>query len=72
MAGEIVVVDRISRIYYNRKFFHYPIRIRDVVRKQGSADSYPCGRFVPLGIAATGGSSDACHDLEGRILRAVR
>jgi protoporphyrinogen oxidase len=35
MAGEIVLVERISRIYYNRKFFFYPIRFGDVLKNTG-------------------------------------
>jgi protoporphyrinogen oxidase len=35
MAGEIVMVDRISRIYYDRKFFYYPIRFSDILKNTG-------------------------------------
>lgn len=35
MAGEIVLVERISRIYYNRKFFFYPIRFGDIFKNTG-------------------------------------
>jgi protoporphyrinogen oxidase len=35
MEGEIVMVDRISRIYYDRKFFYYPIRFSDIFRNTG-------------------------------------
>ncbi len=35
MEGEIVWVDRISRIYYGGKYFNYPVRFGDVVRKSG-------------------------------------
>jgi len=35
MDGEIVLVDRISRIYYDRKFFFYPIRFSDIFRNTG-------------------------------------
>jgi protoporphyrinogen oxidase len=35
MAGEIVMVERISRIYYNRKFFFYPIRFIDILKNTG-------------------------------------
>lgn len=35
MAGEIVLVERISRIYYNRKFFFYPIRFGDILKNTG-------------------------------------
>ena len=34
-AGEIVMVDRISRIYYDRKFFFYPIRFSDILKNTG-------------------------------------
>jgi protoporphyrinogen oxidase len=35
MDGEIVMVDRISRIYYGGKYFYYPIRFGDILRKTG-------------------------------------
>ena len=35
MEGEIVMVDRISRIYYDRKFFYYPIRFTDILKNTG-------------------------------------
>lgn len=35
MEGEIVLVERISRIYYNRKFFFYPIRFTDIFKNTG-------------------------------------
>jgi len=35
MKDEIVMVDRISRIYYDRKFFFYPIRFADIFRNTG-------------------------------------
>ena len=35
MAGEIVMVNRISRIYYDRKFFFYPIRFSDILKNTG-------------------------------------
>lgn len=35
MKGEIVLVERISRIYYNRKFFFYPIRFSDILKNTG-------------------------------------
>lgn len=33
MAGEIVMVERISRIYHDGKFFNYPIAVGDIVKK---------------------------------------
>ena len=35
MEGEIVMVDRISRIYYGGKYFFYPIRFSDILKKTG-------------------------------------
>jgi protoporphyrinogen oxidase len=35
MEGELVMVDRISRIYYNGKYFYYPIRFRDILKQTG-------------------------------------
>lgn len=31
MAGEIVMVNRISRIYYKGSFFNYPIKFGDII-----------------------------------------
>lgn len=35
MAGEIVMVNRISRIYYDRKYFFYPIKFSDIFKNTG-------------------------------------
>lgn len=35
MEGEIVMVDRISRIYYGGKYFFYPVRFSDILKKTG-------------------------------------
>jgi protoporphyrinogen oxidase len=35
MEGEIVMVERISRIYYDRKYFFYPIRFSDIFKNTG-------------------------------------
>lgn len=35
MEGEIVMVDRISRIYYGGKFFNYPIGFADLIKNTG-------------------------------------
>ena len=32
MAGELVLVERISRIYYGGKYYNYPVSFRDVMR----------------------------------------
>ena len=33
MQGELVTVDRQSRIYFGGRYFHYPIRIRNVLHE---------------------------------------
>lgn len=35
MEGELVLVNRISRIYYKGKFFNYPIEFGDIVKNTG-------------------------------------
>ena len=35
MGDEIVMVDRISRIYYDGRYFFYPIRFSDILKKTG-------------------------------------
>lgn len=35
MEGEIVLVERISRIYYGGKYFNYPVSFKDVIRNTG-------------------------------------
>ena len=35
MQGELVMVDRISRIYYNGKYYFYPIRFSDLLKQTG-------------------------------------
>ncbi len=35
LGDQLITRDRLSRIYYNRKFFHYPLRPVDALRKLG-------------------------------------
>lgn len=35
LEGELVMVDRISRIYYNGKYFFYPIQFSDILKQTG-------------------------------------
>jgi len=35
MEGELVLVERISRIYYGGKYFNYPVAVGDVIEKAG-------------------------------------
>ncbi len=35
MEGELVMVERISRIYYDRKYYMYPVQIGDVIKNAG-------------------------------------
>lgn len=35
MEGELVRVNRISRIYFDQKYYHYPIRIKNVLKNAG-------------------------------------
>lgn len=35
MGDEIVMVDRVSRIYYGGKYFFYPIRFSDILKRTG-------------------------------------
>lgn len=35
MEGEIVLVERISRIYYGGKYFNYPVSFKDVIKNTG-------------------------------------
>ena len=43
MEGELVMVQRISRIYYDGKYFMYPVAIGDVVKKAGPATIFRAG-----------------------------
>jgi protoporphyrinogen oxidase len=45
MAGELVLVDRVSRIYHDGKYFNYPIRLKEIL-----AQSHP---LAIVGIAAS-------------------
>lgn len=50
MEGEIVMVDRISRIYHRGKFFNYPISFKDIVTKTHPLEMLHAG-FSFLGIS---------------------
>ena len=43
MKDEIVMVNRISRIYYGGKYFNYPLSIKDVVTKAGPVTIFLAG-----------------------------
>src|SRR4030095_15977464 len=43
MEGELVMVERISRIYYNGKYYLYPVEIGDVVKNAGPAPLVKAG-----------------------------
>ena len=42
LGSEFLVRSRLSRIYYNGKFFSYPLRARDVVGRLGLVESTRC------------------------------
>src|SRR5262249_61624618 len=35
LGGEFLLLTRLSRIYYRGRFFNYPIRVEDVIRRLG-------------------------------------
>jgi protoporphyrinogen oxidase len=50
MKGELVMVERISRIYYGGKYYMYPVAIGDVVKNAGPVTIVKAG-FAFLGAA---------------------
>jgi protoporphyrinogen oxidase/predicted dehydrogenase len=42
LAGELLTRPRLSRIYYNGKYFSYPIQAKDVVGRLGMVESTRC------------------------------
>jgi protoporphyrinogen oxidase len=42
LGDELITRSRLSRIYYNRKFFHYPLKPADALFKLGLARSTQC------------------------------
>lgn len=58
MAGEIVMVDRISRIYYDRKYFFYPIRFSDIFKNTGPVTILHAGlAFVWAAVRQSAGNA---------------
>jgi protoporphyrinogen oxidase len=57
LAGEIVHVDRVSRIYYGGRYVHYPLRLGDVVPNIGlglgarALADYARARWQPVPLA---------------------
>jgi protoporphyrinogen oxidase len=43
MGDEFLTRPRLSRIYYDGKFFSYPLQAKDVVARLGLAESFLCG-----------------------------
>lgn len=43
MHGELVEVNRVSRIYYNGKYFKYPVEILDVIKNAGAVTILKAG-----------------------------
>ena len=52
LGDEFITRSRMSRIYYNRKFFHYPLKPVDALLKLGLLRSVLCILQLPEGPAA--------------------
>ena len=68
LGDQLITRKRMSRIYYNRKFFHYPLKPLDAFRKLGpiraglilaSYVKARLGRSSPSGASRTGQSTDS-------------
>ena len=53
LGEEFLTRPRLSRIYYDGKYFAYPITAKDVVARLGLWESTRCAALVPLGRRAT-------------------
>lgn len=57
MEGELVMVERISRIYYDGKYYMYPVEFRDVIRNAGPVTIVKAGfafLWAAVGYGALG------------------
>jgi protoporphyrinogen oxidase len=55
LGDELLTVPRLSRIYYNGRFFHYPLSLLNVVRNLGALESARClASYVRARLAPPG------------------
>lgn len=54
LGDELLVRERLSRIYWRGRFIDYPLRLADVVRKVGPAELARCGGSYGLALARRG------------------
>src|SRR5215218_524747 len=54
LGDELLVRERLSRIYWRGRFIDYPLRLADVMRKVGPAELTRCGASYALAVARRG------------------
>ncbi|MFP5364041.1 MAG: NAD(P)/FAD-dependent oxidoreductase [Thermoleophilia bacterium] len=54
LGDELLVRERLSRIYWRGRFIDYPLRLADVLRKVGAAELVRCGGSYALAVARRG------------------
>ena len=64
MANEYIWVDRVSRVYYDGRYFQYPIEILDIARNTGAVDLIKSGLGYMAAVGRSWLSKDPPEDIE--------
>lgn len=64
MEGELVDVDRISRIYHDRKFFQYPLSVGDVLRNSSAMEIIRIAAGFGFSALVNAASKRPIHNME--------
>jgi protoporphyrinogen oxidase len=64
MHGHLVRVKRISRIYYNGRYFQYPVSIRDVINNTGAVTILKAGTSFAWALLRFGGLGASVRNMK--------
>src|SRR5918997_6405174 len=64
LGDELLVRERLSRIYWRGRFIDYPLRLPDGMRKVGPTELARCGASYALAVARRGGRRRAPQTFE--------
>jgi len=70
IGDDFQAVDRLTRIYYRRKFFDYPLRPANVLGHLGVVEAARCGLSYAAQLCRTPFETDAAESFEEWVVRA--
>ncbi len=69
VGSDYVIVDRLSRIFYKNKFYHYPLKPIDVLSKLGLAEAAICTLSYLRGVVVPGHSDISEETFESWVVK---